>query len=244
VSERYAIRLQRSNLDAIADLTVATEISLSAYTDASHWVAMFFFPKAWSPVCPTEIRAFSRRLDEFLYSRACAIVFVSTDSADCLRAWTITSEAEGGLGKISMPLISDCNHALSKAYGVLDEKQGISQRAFVLIDPTGVVRAINAHDGFIAQNVNEVLRLLDALIFKDENGEGCAADWKKGDSGVDMKMARTEGVYEIPKKVSSWLRPKLVRAVSAASTSAFSARAQDINQCRHGYAATLSASEW
>lgn len=124
---------------------------------------------------------------------------------------------EGGLGGVHMPLISDCNHRLSRAYGVLNEEAGVAQRAFFLIDPNGIIRAISSNDAYVARNVNEVLRLLDALIFKDEVGEGCPADWKKGDQGIDIRKDRVEGVLDIKKSFSQWLRPKLKRAISGTS---------------------------
>lgn len=130
---------------------------------------------------------------------------------------------EGGLGNVHMPLISDCNHRLSRAYGVLNEEAGVSQRAFFLIDPNGIIRAISSNDAYIARNVNEVLRLLDALIFKDEHGEGCPADWQKGDEGVgNIAADQVNGaleIKEIKKSFSNWLRPKLERAVSGTAAS-------------------------
>lgn len=121
---------------------------------------------------------------------------------------------EGGLGGVHMPLIGDTNHRLSRAYGVLSEESGLAQRAFFLIDPNGIIRAISSNDAYVARNVNEVLRLLDALIFKDEFGEGCPADWKKGDQGIDIGKDKVEGVLEIKRSFSNWLRPKLERAIT------------------------------
>lgn len=178
-----------------------------------------FFPKAWSPVCPTEVKAFSARLEEFLYNRACAVLFVSTDSADCLRAWSDTSEANGGLGGVHMPLISDCNHVMSRAYGTLIEESGLTQRALFVIDPQGMIRAISSIDSYVARNVDDVIRLLDALIFKDENGEACPAGWQKGDEGLDISKDRVEGPLsvELKKTWTDWARPKLTRAFSGTS---------------------------
>lgn len=197
--------------------SLTLEVSLSGYTEASHWVLLLFFPKAWSPVCPTEIKAFSDRLEEFLYSRACALLFASTDNLDSLRAWNNTGIMEGGLGGVHMPLISDTNHRLSRAYGVLNEEMGLANRAFFLIDPTGTIRAISSNDAYVARNVSEVLRLLDALIFKDEYGEGCPADWQKGDQGIDIEKDKVEGALEVKKSFAKWLRPKLERAISSTS---------------------------
>lgn len=198
---------------------MSSEISLSAYTAANHWVALIFFPKAWSFVCPTEIRAFSERLEEFLYSRSCAVVFASTDSELCLRAWNHTNEMEGGLGGVHVPLISDSNHEISRKYGVLLEDEGIAERALFIIDPKGIVRNITVSDADVGRSVDETLRIIDALAFKDEYGEGCPVNWKKGDAGLKMaEQTKVEGPIEMKKSTwSEWARPRLQRAWSAQS---------------------------
>lgn len=161
---------------------------LTSYTEANHWLILIFFPKAWSFICPTEIKAFSSRLEEFLYSRSCAVAFASTDSEHCLKAWNATSDMEGGLGGVHVPLISDCNHALSKKYGVLIEEEGVAQRALFIIDPKGVARSITINDVDVGRSVDEAQRVLDALRFKDEFGEGCPVDWKQGQPGIDVSI--------------------------------------------------------
>jgi alkyl hydroperoxide reductase subunit AhpC len=88
----------------ILTYSLNTEISLSTYTQAKHWLILIFFPKAWSFICPIEVTAFSSRLQEFIYSRSCAAAFASTDSENTLRAWNSTSEMEGGLGGRSCSL--------------------------------------------------------------------------------------------------------------------------------------------
>ncbi|CAD0115094.1 unnamed protein product [Aureobasidium uvarum] len=196
------------------------EISLSAYTDANHWVALISFPKAWSFVCPTEIRAFSARLEEFLYSRSCAVVFASTDTELCLRAWNHTNEMEGGLGGVHVPLMSDSNHKISRDYGVLLEDQGVAERALFIIDPKGNVRNITISDADVGRSVDETLRIIDALAFKDEYGEGCPVNWKKGDAGLKMaEQTKVEGPLDMKKGStwSEWARPKLQRAWSGQS---------------------------
>ncbi|KAF4553113.1 Peroxiredoxin tpx1-like protein [Elsinoe fawcettii] len=193
------------------------ELSLSAYADAGHWTCLVFFPRAWSYICPTEIRAFSARLEEFLYTRTCAVAFVSTDSEHSLRAWNHTSEMEGGLGGVHVPLVSDCNHNVSREFGMLIEGEGVAQRGLFIIDPKGIVRNISINDADIGRSVDEVLRLIDALQFKDNFGEGCPADWKKGDAGINMNTVVKEGPVEVKKTWTDWARPKLVRVWSGTS---------------------------
>ncbi|KAK3715086.1 cTPxI [Vermiconidia calcicola] len=194
------------------------EVSSRCYSEANHWLILIFFPKAWSFICPTEIKAFSARLEEFLYSRSCAVVFASTDSEHCLKAWNATSDLEGGLGGVHVPLISDCGHKLSRDYGVLIEETGVAQRALFIIDSKGMVRSITINDADVGRSVDECLRVIDALAFKDEFGEGCPVDWKKGDKGIDIaSKTRVEGTVELKKSWSEWARPKLNRAWSNTS---------------------------
>lgn len=123
---------------------------------------------------------------------------------------------EGGLGGAHVPLMSDCNHKITKDYGVLIEDTGVAQRALFIIDPKGVVRCITVNDADVGRSVDEAQRVLDALVFKDEFGEGCPVDWKKGDKGIDTST-KLEGRLELKKSWSEWARPKLQRAWSGAS---------------------------
>ena len=117
-----------------------------------------------------------------------------------------------------VPLISDCSHKISNDYSVLIEEEGTSQRALFIIDPKSIVRAITVNDVDVGRSVDETLRVLDALIFKDEFGEGCPVDWQKGDKGIDIAgKSRVEGPVELKKSWSEWARPKLQRAWSGTS---------------------------
>lgn len=119
-----------------------------------------------------------------------------------------------------VPLISDRTHKLSRDYGVLIEDEGVAERALFIIDPKGIVRNITISDADVGRSVDETQRILDALAFKDEFGEGCPVDWKKGDVGLKFGEARKiDGPIEIePKKSwSSWARPSLNRAWSGTS---------------------------
>lgn len=144
-----------------------------------------------------------------------AVVFVSTDSEQALKAWNNTSELDGGLGSVHVPLVSDCNHKVSTDYGVLIEDEGVAQRASFIIDPKGTVRNISIHDADVGRSVDETQRLLDALAFKDAFGEGCPVNWQKGDKGIRIaEQTRVEAPIEIKKSWSDWARPKLQRTWS------------------------------
>lgn len=165
---------------------------------------------AWSFVCPTEVLAFNARLHEF-ETRACSVVFASTDSEQVLRAWSGTPRDEGGLGRVHVPLLSDRAHRLARTYGVLDEEEGTAQRALFIIDPHGILRHYSVNDGDVGRSVDEARRLLDALVFTDEFGEGCPVDWRKGEPGIRLER-RTWGADRpgIKRLTSwgSWSRPR------------------------------------
>lgn len=160
----------------------------------------------------------------------CAVVFASTDSEQCLKAWNNTSEMEGGLGGVHVPLISDSNHKLSRQFGVLIEEEGAAQRAMFIIDPKGVVRGMSVNDTDVGRSVDETQRLLDALAFKDAFGAGCPADWKKGDAGLNYRDSmKVEGPLELKKSWSEWARPKLSRTFSANSQKSIAASIKSIH---------------
>jgi len=134
------------------------------------WLVLFFYPLDFTFVCPTEIKAFSQAYDEFT-KRGADVLGCSVDSKHSHKAWTTD-----GLGKIRFPLLSDLNHKVSREWGVLDEDEGTAQRGTFIIDPDGVLRWMVVHDTNVGRNVEEVLRVLDAL----QAGGLCAANWMPG----------------------------------------------------------------
>lgn len=148
------------------------EASLDDYK--GKWLILFFYPLDFTFVCPTEIRAFSDAYEEFT-KRKTEVVGCSVDSKHSHLAWV-----KGSLGPIKFPLLSDLTHAASRAYGVLDEATGFAQRGTFIIDPKGVLRWQVVHDTGIGRNIEEVLRVLDAL----QVGGLCAANWKPGQAPI------------------------------------------------------------
>ncbi|MDD5088779.1 MAG: peroxiredoxin [bacterium] len=144
------------------------EISSDQYK--GKWLVLFFYPLDFTFVCPTEIRAFSASHDEFARRKA-EVLGCSVDSKYSHQAWT-----KDGLGEIRFPLLSDLTHDVSRAYGVLDEQTGFAQRGTFIIDPAGTLRWMVVHDTGIGRNIEEVLRVLDAL----QAGGLCGANWSPG----------------------------------------------------------------
>ncbi|MFZ5434506.1 MAG: peroxiredoxin [Calditrichota bacterium] len=140
------------------------------------WVVLFFYPLDFTFVCPTEIRAFSDAYSEFT-KREAVVIGCSVDSVHSHLAWS-----KNGLGTIKFPIMSDLTHTVSRNYGVLDEDTGFAQRGTFIIDPDGILRWMVVHDTGIGRNIEEVLRVLDAL----QAGGLCAANWKPGEALLEV----------------------------------------------------------
>lgn len=165
---------------------VFDEVSLDQFK--GKWVILAFVPMAFTFVCPTEILAYNRKLEEFKQKGA-VVLYASTDSPFTLNAWNNQPTSEGGLGGIELPLVSDSNHTLSRDYGVLLEDKGIALRGTFIIDPEGILQHSSINNASVGRSVEESIRLLDAFQFVAKNGEVCPADWKSGDEAIDTNNA-------------------------------------------------------
>jgi peroxiredoxin (alkyl hydroperoxide reductase subunit C) len=155
------------------------------------YVVMFFYPLDFTFVCPSEILAFDRQVEEFK-KKNCELLGISVDSIYTHLAWKNTPVNEGGIGKIRLPLLSDISKNISREYGVLLE-DGVSLRGLFLIDKDGVVRHELINDLPLGRNVDEAVRILDALQFTEKYGEVCPANWRPGE---DAMKPTTEGVAD------------------------------------------------
>jgi len=158
---------------------VFKDISLDDYK--GKYLVLFFYPLDFTFVCPTEIIAFSDRVKEFR-KIGCEVVACSTDSQFSHLAWCERPRKKGGLGEMDIPLLADKSMAISRAYGVLKEEDGISFRGLFIIDPEQKLRQITINDLPVGRSVDETLRLVEAFQFTDEHGEVCPAGWKPGDA--------------------------------------------------------------
>ncbi|MDP6355258.1 MAG: peroxiredoxin [Planctomycetota bacterium] len=157
------------------------EISLSDYR--GKYVVLFFYPLDFTFVCPTELIAFSDRINDFR-ERGAEVLAVSVDSQFSHLAWQNSPRNEGGLGGVEYPIVADITKSIGRDYGVLLEEEGIALRGLFLIDREGIVRHITINDLPLGRSVGEALRLLDALQFFEENGEVCPANWTPGDATI------------------------------------------------------------
>jgi len=147
------------------------------------YLVFFFYPLAFTFVCPTEILAFNDRIEEFRALNA-EVVACSVDSHFTQLAWTNVPRKEGGLGPLNIPLLADITHKISKDYGVYLEDNGHSLRGLFIIDDKGVLRQITMNDLPVGRSVDETLRLLQAFQHTDKHGEVCPADWTPGKATI------------------------------------------------------------
>ena len=169
------------------------------------YVVLFFYPKDFTFVCPTELHAFQEKLAEF-EKRNTAVVAVSTDTEQSHWGWLQLPKNEGGIQGVTYPLVADTNKTISKNYDVLagdyfyddnDQLQAsgelIAYRGLFLIDKEGIVRHQIVNDLSLGRNVDEALRMVDALQFNEENGEACPANWNAEKEGL---ITTHEGVAD------------------------------------------------
>ncbi|EIE87578.1 peroxiredoxin-1 [Rhizopus delemar RA 99-880] len=145
-------------------------------------------------VCPTEILAFSDRIEEFKALNT-AVIGASTDSEFSHLAWINTPRKQGGLGEMKIPLLADKTKSIAKDYGVLIEEAGIALRGLFIIDPQGVVRQITINDLPVGRSVDEVLRLVEAFQFTDKHGEVCPANWKAGEKTIKPSVKDSQEYF-------------------------------------------------
>lgn len=153
------------------------------------YVVLFFYPLDFTFVCPSEIIAFDKKIEEFR-KRNCEVIGVSVDSKFSHYAWKQTPRQKGGIGNVQFPIVADITKSIARDYGVL-LNEAVALRGLFLIDKEGVVRHAVVNDLPLGRSVDETLRMVDALQFTESHGEVCPANWRPGEEGM---TASAEGV--------------------------------------------------
>jgi peroxiredoxin (alkyl hydroperoxide reductase subunit C) len=174
----------------MGDNDINESFNLSARIKGKYAV-VFFWPLDFTFVCPSELIAFDHRLQEFK-DRNVEVIGVSIDSHFTHLAWKNTPVNQGGIGKVGYPMVADIKHEICKAYDV-EADGGVAFRGSFLIDKAGVVRHQVVNDLPLGRNIDEMIRMVDALQFTEQHGEVCPAGWNKGKAGM---KASTAGVAE------------------------------------------------
>jgi peroxiredoxin (alkyl hydroperoxide reductase subunit C) len=165
----------------LGDGSITENFKLSDYR-GKKYVVLFFYPLDFTFVCPSEIIAHNNRVKQF-DERNVQLVGVSIDSQFSHFAWRNTPVDKGGIGPVAFPLVADVKHEIAKAYDV-ESPGGVAYRGSFLIDKNGVVQHQVVNNLPLGREVDEMLRLVDALQFTEKHGEVCPAGWKKGDEGM------------------------------------------------------------
>ena len=170
----------------LGDGSIVDEFTLSEAIKGKYGL-VFFYPLDFTFVCPSELIALDHRMDAFK-ERGVEVISVSIDSHFTHNAWRNTAINDGGIGPVKYTMAADMNHQISQAYDV-ESEGGIAFRGAFLIDNKGVVRSQLINDLPLGRNIDELVRLVDALQFHEEHGEVCPAGWQKGDQGMQDNPA-------------------------------------------------------
>jgi len=169
------------------------EVSLADYAGKN--VVVFFYPLDFTFVCPTEILAFSDKIEEFR-KRNTEVIGISTDSHFSHLAWTNTKREEGGIQGLAYPLVADFTKQIARDYGVLLENQGVAFRGLFLIDKNGVIQHMVVNNLPLGRSVEETLRMIDALTQFETYGEVCPADWKPGKATIVPEVEKSKSFFK------------------------------------------------
>lgn len=161
---------------------------------------VFFYPKDFTFVCPSEIIAFDHRFKDF-QERGINVIGVSCDNEFCHFAWRETEPKNGGIGRVQFPLVADIKREWAREFDVLFD-DSIALRGSFLLDKDGKVRHAVVNDLPLGRNIDEMIRMVDTMLFTNEHGEVCPAGWRKGDEGM---KGSTAGVAEYLAKHSDKL---------------------------------------
>ena len=164
------------------------------------YLVLLFYPYDFTYVCPTELISFSDNISKFRDINA-EVVAISTDSHFSHLAWTKLSRADGGVGKLELPLLSDKTKKISRAYNVLiedeaDELDGIALRGLFIIDGEGTLRVVQVNDAPVGRNVDETLRLITAFQYADKHGEVCPANWRPGGDTIVPDQQKSKEYFK------------------------------------------------
>lgn len=189
-----AVLVGRKAPDFTAATVMGTGEIVENFTFSEHIkgkkAVLFFYPLDFTFVCPSELIAFDKRLAEF-EKRGVQVIGCSLDSQFTHTAWRNTAVEDGGIGQVKYPLVADIKREIMEAYDVAHPEAGVAFRASFLIDEEGVVRHQVVNDLPLGRNIDEMLRMVDALNFHSEHGEVCPAGWEAGEEGM---QADAQGV--------------------------------------------------
>ncbi len=184
----------RFKAKAIVSGTDISELSLESFL--GKYVVLFFYPLDFTFVCPTELHSFQKELPAFLKKNT-QLIGCSVDSIYSHYAWIKTPKDKGGIEGVTYPIVSDLDKSIATRYGVLKEDEGVAYRALFILDRAGIVRHQLVNDLPIGRSVDEVLRILDAIVSYETCGEVCPANWRAGQKTIKPDQAGLEDYFSV-----------------------------------------------
>lgn len=182
----------------LGDGSIVDSFNLRSALDGKYGV-LFFYPLDFTFVCPSELIAFDHRMEEFI-KRNVVVIGCSVDSHYTHNAWRNTPIKDGGIGPVNYPLVADLTHEICQAYDVQTPDGKVAYRGSFLIDKSGIVRHQVVNENSLGRNIDEMLRMIDALQFTEAHGEVCPAGWQAGKAGIKRS---SEGIAEYLSQHSS-----------------------------------------
>ena len=179
--------------DAVVNGDFKANFKLSDYR--GKYVLLFFYPLDFTFVCPTELHAFQEKAPDFKKLN-CEVIGCSIDSKFSHYAWLNTPKGNGGIEGVKYPLVADVTKSIARDYDVLLPEAGIALRGAFLIDKKGVVQHQTVNNLPLGRNIDEFLRLTEALQFTEEHGEVCPANWKRGDKAMKADQAGLKAYFK------------------------------------------------
>lgn len=181
---------------AVVNGHIIHDFSLSQYR--GKYVILFFYPLDFTFVCPTELHAFQERLSAFT-ERNAQLIGCSVDSCYSHHAWLNTPKQKGGIAGVEYPIVADLNKSIAQSYDVLIPNEGIAYRGLFLIDKEGKVRHQVVNDLPLGRSIDDALRILDALIYFENYGEVCPANWQQGHKSMEPSQEGLEKYFATSK---------------------------------------------
>jgi peroxiredoxin (alkyl hydroperoxide reductase subunit C) len=173
---------------------IINNFSLDKYLNRKY-VVLFFYPKDFTFVCPTELHALQKLINDFQLINT-KIVACSTDTEYSHLNWLKIPFKKGGIKGITFPIISDINKSIAKSFHVLNDKgEFISFRGVFIIDKNGIIQYSSIQNFFIGRNIKEIIRIIHAIQFYEKNGKVCPANWKKGRAGIIPEEKKSLGYF-------------------------------------------------
>lgn len=188
------------SVDAVVNGNEFVESFTLSQFEGKNYVVLFFYPLDFTFVCPTELHAFQEKLEKFKALNT-QLIGVSVDSKFSHFAWLTTPRAKGGIEGVTYPIASDINKQIASDYDVLVDGAGIAYRGLFLIDKEGIVRHQVVNDLPLGRNIDEAVRMVEALQFFEKHGEVCPANWQEGSESMTPDKSGLESYFSKYEKV-------------------------------------------